>query len=652
MKQVIYEDFKDFDLNEFPYDRGHTALGEYHYVKESGYTGNFYDPIRLHQWRSLDGSWLVTSDGKNHYMEQNRGDQSTGAFKNVYCCLVHKTTFYAPYTLEFNLRIFEKNQYCGMGFHYSTSRKYFFIGLKEDHLAVFLREEEQFSILQKWNMNLDMDHTYHFKVEVGNSIIVYLDDTFLFDLKIPFIEGKKIALIAKSACRYSSILVQMTEENYKIHCVKTKEEEQRLLHKQSQYPKLQLLHKISLKNFGSGRQLRIRIVDGMPIFLIAQHQKRMIRDSFAHLSCLTCFDYNGNVLWQKGEPNACWDNGLISCDLPFQIADMNHDGKYEVIYSMDFEVVICDLLTGKVLKRMPTPVIHKDPLVKNEPYYRLNVDAIRVADFTGLGYKGDFIIKDRYQNVWAYDHNMNFLWRYHHKNTGHFPYIYDFDQDGLDEMFVGYDMVDHDGTIQFSLPMNSDHTDEIIYARLHKDKPKQLILASGNEGVNIVSLDGSIAKHNEIGHAQRISIAKYDEKRDGLQIMATSFWGSNGIICIYDCNGDELLKKEFFDNGHLLSPVSYDGKHILAVLNASEEGGLLDKDLDIVVPFPKDQHPTLSVEVFDIDDDGIDEIICFDLKELWIYKAESWTTPQKYIKYSDDAFSNYRGEFLLPEEYE
>ncbi|MDE6408576.1 MAG: hypothetical protein K2K50_08260 [Anaeroplasmataceae bacterium] len=444
----------------------------------------------------------------------------------------------------------------------------------------------------------------------------------------------------------------MTEKNYQKHILLEQKKKERLLEKKKAYPALKCIHKIDLKNFGSGRQLRIRMVDGKPIFLIAQHQKRMIRDSFARLSCLTCFDYEGNVLWQKGEANSSEDNTLISCDLPFQIADINGDGKFEVIYSMDFMVYICDLLTGNILKEMPTPIIEGDPNVLNEPYYRLNVDAIRVADFEGLGYKGDFILKDRYQNVWAYNKKLELMWRYHHKNTGHFPYIADFDQDGKDEMFVGYDLIDHDGTMLFSLPMHSDHTDEIIYARLKQNEPKRLILASGNEGMNIVSLDGTIYKHNEIGHAQRISVAKYLKDEEGLQIMATAFWGSDGILCIYDSEGRLLKQKEVPFNGNLISPVNYDGTHILALLNASLEGGLIDGDLDSVVFFPEDGHPTLSAEVFDIDGDGIDEILCFDSKEMWIYKAQQHTEPTPYIKYTDDGFSNYRGEFLLPKEYD
>ena len=172
----------------------------------------------------------------------------------------------------------------------------------------------------------------------------------------------------------------MTDEQAALQQECELEEEVCLRAKRSEYPPLVCIHRIDLKNFGSGRQLRIAMVEGKPIFLLAQHQKRMIRDSFASLSCLTVFDWHGTVLWQVGEPHNIEDNTLISCDLPFQVGDMNQDGRKEVIYAMDFEVIIADLLTGKVLKRMPTPIVSEDPLVQNEPFYRLNVDAIRFAD--------------------------------------------------------------------------------------------------------------------------------------------------------------------------------------------------------------------------------------------------------------------------------
>ncbi len=645
--RIISEDFKDLELGEFPYDKGHSALGEYHHIKIPGKYGNWYDPIALHQWRSLDGSWLVTSDGVKRYMEQNRGDNTKGAFSNVYCCLVNKKKLYSSFKLEYNIRLFELNHYCGMAFSYITSRDYYAVGMNGNEIAIYKRYEEDFTILDSKVLNVDVFKDYNIRIIVDKKALVYVDDVLFLEADID-LRFSLVALVAKSACRYSDVFVDMTDLEYENHLANEKACADLLNEKRKKYPKLKLIKKIDLKNFGSGRQLRIAKVDDRVIFILAQHQKRMIRDSFAHLSSMTAFDIDGNVLWTIGEPNNSVDNTLISCDLPFQIADINNDGRLEVIYASNFMVIIIDLLTGKFIDSMPTPIIKDDPLVKNEPFYRLNVDAIRVADFEGLGYKGNFILKDRYQNVWAYSSKKELLWRYHNKNTGHFPNIADFDDDGKDEMLVGYDLIDDDGKMLFSLPMNSDHTDEIIFARLKEDEPKRIILASGNEGMNIVNLDGTIYKHNEIGHAQRISVAKYDNNIEGLQICATAFWGSDGIICMYDCHGNLLKNIEMQSSGSVITPINYDGKNILALLHPGVDGGFVDGKLDKVLLFPDDGHPTLCCEAFDIDGDEIDEIICWDLNEMWIYESEKKYPSISYERYPNEGFSNYRGEYLIP----
>ena len=95
MKYLIDETFKEFPIGELPYDKFHTALGEYHHIVHEGYFGNWYDPIDVHQWRTMDGSWLVTSDENGYYMEQNRGGIGSGAFKNVYATLTNKEKLYA-----------------------------------------------------------------------------------------------------------------------------------------------------------------------------------------------------------------------------------------------------------------------------------------------------------------------------------------------------------------------------------------------------------------------------------------------------------------------------------------------------------------------------------------------------------------------------
>lgn len=647
-KNYFYkENFNEFALDELPYDKGHTALGEYHYVKQLGYIGDFYDPISNHQWRSMDGSWLITSDGSKRFLEQNRGDNSQGAFKNVYACLVFKDPIFCQYHFEYNIRIFEIGGYCGMAFSYETSRDYYAVGIKKNKIALYKREQEDFTVLAEKEFLCDDRKTYHIEVCVGNITKVFLDEELCFQKKIKYRFGK-CGLVAKSACRYSDIEVWADLDEMNAHKKELELRNDFLLKKRSQYSEMECIKKIDLKNFGSARQLRIgRFENNEVFFILGQHQKRMMRDSFARLSSLTAFDINGNVLWQKGEPNNSFNSTAISCDLPIQIADINGDGKLEVIYSMDFEIIIVDARTGVEIKKMDTPIVYQDELVSKHPFYRLNVDAIRVADFSGKGYKSDFIIKDRYQNVWAYDENFDLLWRYHHKNTGHFPYIFDYDKDGCDEMYVGYDMIDHDGTLLWSLPMNTDHTDEIIYCSLKPNEEEKFILASGNEGFNIINKDGTMFKHNEIGHAQRISVAHYDSTTQNLTIAVTAFWGSEGIVCMYDAEGRLLKQMEQRSNGNVITPVAYDGVHELCLLNASEDGGLVDSELDKVVLFPNDGHPTLCCEVYDIDDDGVDEIICWDQKQMWIYKAKVFSKGNKYDKYPDSGFSNYRGEYLI-----
>lgn len=644
---ILYnEDFKDFPLDEFPYDKGHTALGEYHYIKQKGYYGNWYDPICNHQWRSMDGSWIITNYDNVRFLTQNRGDYSTGHYASVYSLLILREKLYSSYTMEFKLRILSKKKYAGVVFNYLTSRNYYAIGLKDGHLSVIYRNQEDETILADRTFSVDEYKLYKIKVIVNNHLKVYVDGELLLECNVDVFPSK-CGVFSKVACRYTDFKISMNDMEYNNHLTSIKNENYRLMIKRKEYSLLECIKKIDLGVFGTGRQIRFaHKPNGEVFFIFAQHQKLIMRDSFAQISSLSAIDQNGKVLWTIGEPNNSIDNTRISCDLPFQVADINNDGKDELIYSRDFYIIIVDAYSGKEIKRIKTPV--SDESFGDYPYDRLNVDMIRVCDFEGLGYQGGIIVKDRYKNVFAYNHNLEIIWKYHYKNTGHFPYIYDFNGDGKDEMYVGYSMVDSNGEIKWSLPIESDHTDEIIYTNTIKEEPKRLYLASGNEGFNIVNMNGSVYKHNEIGHAQRISIANYNKDSVGLDICVTSFWGANDIIYMFDAYGNKVLEKEFMSNGNVITPVAYDGEHELIL--ASGYVGLLDNNLDIVVKFPTDGHPKLCADAYDLDSDGIDEILCWDEKSLFIYKAKKFKPGNKYEKYPKNAMSNYRGEFLIKKE--
>lgn len=641
---ILYkEDFTDFPLEEFPYDKEHSAVGEYHATENAGYTGNFYDPIQLHQWRSRNGSWIISNVDGKRYLRQNRGDYTSGHFEDVYSMLMIKDELFGEYTFEGTIRLLQTDLGGGFAFNYITSRHYNSVLFYEDSIKLIHKNQNQVLILKEIPFKCDEYHYYKIKMKISNKFELYVDDNLMMEASIDLHSHHRCGVISKVSALYTDIIISQNDIEYLESISYKNIHNDNLNRKREKYSQLELIKNINIENGGSARQIRFgHKKNGEMFFVLAQHQKLIVRDSYAQISCLTAYDFNGNLMWQKGENNNSYATTVISCDLPFQIGDINGDGVDELVYSQDFKINICNAETGELLQSYKTPLV--DDMMKDRPYKRLNVDAIRFADFEGLGYQGNIIIKDRYENVFAYDKDMNIMFRYHFKNTGHFPYVYDFNSDGIDEIFIGYSMLDSKGNILWSMPIESDHTDEIIYINLKETEEKRLYLASGNEGFNVVNLDGTIYKHNEVGHAQRISIADYNGDLDN-EICVTSFWGANNICYMFDSNVEMTFEREFITNGIVITPVSYDGDNTLILANAFE--GLLDYELDSVVSFPADSHPTLCSDAIDIDNDGISEILLWDQKEMYIYKSKKYKSGNKIYTYKENGMSNYRGEFLI-----
>jgi len=170
----------------------------------------------------------------------------------------------------------------------------------------------------------------------------------------------------------------------------------------------------------------------------------------------------------------------------------------------------------------------------------------------------------------------------------------------------------------------------------------------------LLAPDGTILKRTINGHGQRISVGNYLSQNRGLEILTTTYWGSQGMLYMHNRKGEELWSKELRCNGAVIAPVNWDGSgQDLVLLSAStEHGGLMDGEGDIVVPFPDDGHPELCCEVLDITGDEREKIVVCDLKSLWVYaqdreksKSDKTYLPIKYPHYNA---SNYRGEFCFP----
>ncbi len=283
-----------------------------------------------------------------------------------------------------------------------------------------------------------------------------------------------------------------------------------------------IVSSIETPDFG-GMTLRVGDLnsDGAPDLLITQsdYGSREIR-------CLTAISIAGVRLWQTGLPSLA--NGRVYSDLPVQVYDWDNDGINEVLfirqaryadpceymngdcrmreranrYEGNAFMVVLDGLTGREKTTVPLPAPADD--------------CILMADLTGCGHRRDFVVKDRYWNMWGVSREGDVLWHWQGA-TGHYPAVADIDGDGRDEVFVGYALLDHDGTVLF------DHHDQYGIDRtnpnMHSDANAMVRLADGqwrllfgNHGARCLAPDGREIWHQQMNEAQHVVVGRFSQE--------------------------------------------------------------------------------------------------------------------------------------------
>ena len=662
MKEVLFDDFSSFPVGPFPYDRDHSAMGEYHFYPEKGYKGGWFDPIADFDYRGP--SWIVTSPALDGVkcMEQQR--LKPPKERKAVPVLRRGDVTWKDYTVTVRMRAFTRSEICGVLFRYTSSMMHYGFFLKGECAEIHRVHKTERTVLATVPVKWDPDSVHTLRVTCkGKEFSFFLDDSPVTTISDSLYDEGCIALCASMPAQYFSVRVTMEDGEYEAYSSEKAASERRVETKRKSYPQMRLFRKFSLDSFGAGRQIRWGHLTGTDelFFIFAQNQKRVYKDRYPFISCLTAVSAEtGKVLWQKGEPSDSLEVTELTTDLPLQVYDIDGDGIDEVIVSYDFRLLILDGRDASVKKSIQTPLnTEKEESVTGlefgkYAFSRLNVDAIRIVNVRGTERPCDIMIKDRYARLWVYDDDLNLLWKFSKYNTGHFPFNLDIDGDGKDEIFSCYNLVDHDGSLMWSLPIETDHTDEIIYGRFSPDEEECFAIVSGWEGFMLVGRDGKIKVRDINGHGQRISAGNYLPDNPGLEICTTTYWGNNGIIYMHDGKGRELWCREALSNGNMIAPVNWDGSgRDLLLLNADvKEGGLMDGEGDVVVPFPDDGHPTLCAEVIKTADDDREKILVWDMHSLWIYsqdrEAEEGESVYDPIKYEEYNASNYRGEYSFP----
>lgn len=667
MKNIVLssEDFKDFPIGEFPYDKDHTAMGEYQYVVEDGYHGNWVDMVCNYTYNGTGPTWLITERDGRHFMESMRIEKNRP--HRMFPTLETGKHQWKNYEVSVSLRRLSQKGMAGLAFsmNHSIDTLVFYLEGK-DTAAVAYRHKEEIQVLKKTSFSHGCDQEYRLKVDCdGCTAKLYVDDQELFSVEDDLVaRGGKVGITADCPSRFADFKVCVSEKTkHEIEAAElaAKEAENEEINK---HPKMKLWKKIDLKNFGTSRQIRFGHLTGTDKWyvVLAQMQKRVSRDAYGFISCLTAIDLEGNVLWQLGEPSDQTEKlGKVSADMPFQVYDIDGDGKDEVIVGWDFEIRILDGETGTIKKSAKTPLSDdEDSDLIGVPYQiyafeRINPDGIRICNFRGKEKPADILIKDRYCRIYALDENLNVMWKYKSPtNTGHCPLPIDIDGDGKDELLVGYRLLDSDGQLLWSYPISDDHTDEIVAGKwMPGNDEGHFACVSGTEGFFIGDFYGNIVARDMIGHAQRVSIANYCPELEGREIVVTNFWGHQGVIFLYNCYGNQIWEMENEMNGNILAPVNWDGDGTELILtNAdAQKGGLISGKGIRAVEFPDDGHPVLCCESLNLTGDERDELVVWDYHSMYIYTQDDCPKTQTYhpVQFPIYNASNYRGEFSYPD---
>ncbi|MBM4089122.1 MAG: hypothetical protein FJ276_06800 [Planctomycetes bacterium] len=284
------------------------------------------------------------------------------------------------------------------------------------------------------------------------------------------------------------------------------------------------------------------------------------------ITCLTATTIGGEVLWQTGTPSA--DNGSCYCDLPVQIYDWDRDGRNEVLYVRQATYLDAPPADPRVVReRAPrydgqaTLMVLDGRTGREKGSLALPApadDSFLLADLTGRGRREDLVVKDRYWNMWGVAHDGRVLWDYA-GSVGHYPAIADLDEDGRDEVFVGFALIDDDGTVLFQKDAGAAHQDATF---LVKPPDGRWRLLFGNGGIHCLSRDGEPLWHHVLGEAQHVVAGRF-RADSPLQFMvvdrtpvATHRRDANAwaLLLLYDLDGRELWRRQMQSGEWCIAP--------------------------------------------------------------------------------------------------
>ncbi len=388
-----------------------------------------------------------------------------------------------------------------------------------------------------------------------------------------------------------------------------------------------LIGKIDISKAGGGKGLLGDIDgDGRMELVIVQADSGIDDRYVPHqITCVTAYRLSGELMWQVGD--ASGRPGNFGSDFPAQIYDIDCDGQLEILCVMKKRFLVLEGSTGRIKKDYPLPGENAH-------------DCIIIANLSGGEHAKEILLKDRYTHMWAMSNDFEVLWT-HEGNLGHFPWAYDVDGDGYDEVMAGYDLLDHTGKLRWSCKNLEDHADCLWVGDVNGDG--KLEIAVGGSVTCLYSIEGEeLWRYEGSIESQHVALGRFLPEEKGLQVAGLDRirrgdghkgqWDGRDGMFLLDCEGREVWKEDRKTKGWLtivdaLSNWNGDGRdYILAYRRGGGENpALYNGKMEKEVTFSQDGYVLHG----DLLGRGREDVIVYNGQTAWIFSGTEydWNTP-------------------------
>jgi len=332
---------------------------------------------------------------------------------------------------------------------------------------------------------------------------------------------------------------------------------------------------------------------------------------------------DGSVLWRWGDPDIGrkeWHH-----DVACQVHDWDGDGRPEVVLATKGALVELDGRTGTERRRIP---IAKDA-----------TDCIVFADLAGRGRPTDVLVKNRYHDIYAYDHRGELLWHVNDPGgtrTAHQPRPIDLDGDGKDEIAAGHALINADGSLRWrfrsaKVDENRGHLDCIrLFRRADRLEDVRLVLTlCGANGIAMIDGRGEVIWEQVGSHFESIDIGRIIAEHPGPQILVDIDHQPFGKAPLLLMDEDGVLlgriNTDYARHHHLLD---WTGDGLDEIISA-HSGAVYDHAgrRPATLTAPASGRGERSMLVGDFTGDGVPDVTLVTTDALYVFRNGSGVKP-------------------------